>query len=527
MEEKHVFTVREYSVEKPISQGKKTRKRKVKKKSGSCFIVALLFFSLTFAAICATFIYLDSNGLIPENLFFKILLGAGGFILLELFLMILSRKSRIVAALSVLLCMVVLGSATFGVYALYQVYQSVEEVEPPKTYYAFVDVYAKQGSRFVPVEVESEEEDEGPQIIPGDSLDGCSVGTMLLNLDRGYTSQAIRDYRKQHDISVIAFDDFGSMIDAFRDGDIDAVIYNKLTMKMFLGEDSDFYDWATCIESLGVEKEHTIAVKKADVVTEPFAVYICGIDTLDNDEFWDLARCDTNLIACVNPIRKKILVISTPRDYYVPLWGESYAMDKLTHAGIYGVETSVETLEALYDLELNYYVRTNVYSLVRIVDALGGITVHSDYEFYCANGIGGYQQFYVGDNDIDGSGALCFVRERSSFDEGDKIRGLHQMEVIKAIVRKACSPAIVAHFNDVLGVVTNSVETNIGKDEINAIIKMQLSDMASWTFESYAVDGYGIHAGSYALGGTEVYMMMPYYDTVNEAREKISEFMNE
>lgn len=525
MEEKHVFMAEDHSVEKPITQNKKKKSRRSRSKGKGCFIVALLFFSLTLAALCGVFIYLDQNGIIPENLFTNILIGAGGFILLEIILMIVSRKSKLVAALSVLLCLAVIGASGFGVYALYQIYQSVEEVEPPKTYYAYAGVYVRKGTRFVPTEEESEEEGGEPRIIPGDSLDGCDVGTMLLNLDRGYTAQAMRSYRKEHDINVITYDDFGSMIDAFRNGDIDAVIYNQITMNLFLGEDSDFNEWATGIDSIGVEQEHTIAVKKADVVTEPFVVYLAGIDTYDEDDFREVARCDTNIVACVDPIRKKILLINTPRDYYVPLWGESYAMDKLTHAGVYGVEGSMETLEALYDIKFNYYVRANVFSIVKVVDALGGVTVHSDYEFYCANGIGGYQQFYVGDNEVDGSGALCFIRERLQFENGDKQRGIHQQELIKAIIRKACSPAIVAHFTDVLNAVTKSVQTNIGKDDINALIKMQLSDMASWSFETYAVDGYGIHAGSYALGGQEVYMMMPYYDTVNEARQKIREFM--
>ena len=200
-------------------------------------------------------------------------------------------------------------------------------------------------------------------------------------------------------------------------------------------------------------------------------------------------------------------------------------MDKLTHAGTWGVDTSMSTLSDLYGIEYNYYARVNVFSLIKIVDALGGITVHSDYEFYAASGTGGYHQFYVGDNEVDGIGALCFVRERHSFENGDRQRGIHQEECIKAIIRKACSPAIISHFTDVLSVVTSSMKTNIGQEEINALVKMQLSDMASWTVEGISVDGWGAIKPCYTAGNTELWVMIPDTSTVQAAKDKIAEFL--
>ena len=525
MEEKRIYISGHYEVGERIPDGGKAKKKKDRKRQArGFFVAALFFFSLSLAALCAAFIYLDSHGIIPENLFSKILMAIGAFILLEVLVLLISSRSRVVSVLSILLCLAVLAASIYGIYVLYSIYQSMQAVEEPKVYYAHVGVYVKKDSSFAPYMVTPEEGGE-PELHEGESLEGHTVGALLLNLDKGYSSQAMRILRKEENVTVNVYEDFGSMIDALRNGEVDAIVYNEAYMGIYLGEDNDFYEWAVEARSIGIETEHSVTVRRADVTTEPFVVYVSGLDTYDEDYFPDEARCDVNIIAAVDPVNKKVLLINSPRDYYVPLWGESYAMDKLTHAGVYGVECSMETLEALYDIEFNYYVRTNIYSLIKIVDALGGITVHSDFEFYAPNGIGGYHKFYVGENEVDGAGALCFIRERYTFDNGDRQRGIHQQECIRAIVEKACSPAIIAHFSDVLSVVESSIRTNIDQEDINALIKMQLSDMSSWSFETYSVDGYGSSSPSYAMGGELLYAMIPYYDTVYEARDLLDEFL--
>lgn len=503
--------------------GKKHKKRKRDKRRRAFSGVALAVFAVSFCFLCAAFIYVDIIGILPEELFRKILICVVSFLLLGLSLQLIARKSIILSIVSILLCLVVVAGSVFGIYSLYKIYESVQMVEEPKTYYAQIGIYVIKDSRFVPTYTENE---EGEQIeIPGDGFDGCNVGTLLLNVDRGYSSQGMRLFRKDYDVTVITFDDVGDMIDSLKNGEIDAIVFNQAYFELFTGEDSGFFEWAVKVGTIGIESENRSVVRKSDVVSEPFIVYIAGIDTYDADNFYDYSRADSNIVACVDPVGKKILLINTPRDYYVPLWGESYAMDKLTHAGVYGVESSMETLEALYDIKFNYYVRTNVYSLIRIVDALGGITVHSDYEFYAPNGLGDYHMFYVGDNEVDGAGALCFIRERHSFEDEDKQRGKNQQECIRAIIKKACSPAIVTHFTDVLDVVIECVRTNMTSDEINALVKMQLSDMTDWVIETYSVDGEEIYGASYALGGREVFLVNPDYDTVETAKEKIREFV--
>ena len=520
MEEKHIFIATNYEVGERIHTDKKNNKKR--KSNKSFFVTALAFFSLALAALCTTLIYLDSNGIIPGTLFRKIFLGLSVFLVLELLFLFISRKSRLVAALSILICVAVISASSYGTYTIQRVYKSIHAVEEPKTFYARVGVYVRRDSPFAPPVTLPESEPQEKS----ESLDGHNVGTMLTNLDKGYTSQATRTFRKENDVNVIVFNLFSDMISALKDGSIDAIIYNEAFLGTKLGEETDFFTWAVEAKSIGIESEHNINIKKADVVSEPFIVYISGIDTYNTDYFPDAARCDGNIIAAIDPVNKKILLINTPRDFYVPLWGDTYAMDKLTHAGIFGVECSMETLEALYDIEFNYYVRFNVYSVINIVDALGGITVHSDYDFTVNNIFGTTQYFHVGENDIDGLGAIAFVRERYSFASGDRQRGIHQQECIRAIIQKACSPAIVSHFSDVLSVVENNIRTNIGQDEINALIRMQISDMSSWSFETLSVDGYGSSYPCYAMGGEYLYTMIPYDDTVDAAKTALSEFMS-
>ena len=509
----------ESAVESRIESGKKGSGGKL---TGKFFVAALAVFSVCFALLCAALVYVNSKDVVPANLFQKVLIGTAVFILAEILLLMGSRQRIALSVTSIVLCIAVIAASSLGIYTVYKIYESIRQMEDEGTFFAYVGIYVRKDGRFAP----SDTEDKRKAGEPGaDSFDGARLGVMILNLDRGYGSQAARAFRKTYkDVTVSVYEDFGSMVDALKNGEVDAILFNESFLGVYFDEDSDFDLWAVQADRIGIETEHTAVVNKADVVSEPFIIYISGIDC-NQDIIYDSNLSDVNLTVLVDPVKKKVLIVNTPRDYYVPLWGKSWTMDKLTHAGTWGVDTSMSTLSDLYGIEYNYYARVNVFSLIKIVDALGGITVHSDYEFYAASGTGGYHQFYVGDNEVDGIGALCFVRERHSFENGDRQRGIHQEECIKAIIRKACSPAIISHFTDVLSVVTSSMKTNIGQEEINALVKMQLSDMASWTVEGISVDGWGAIKPCYTAGNTELWVMIPDTSTVQAAKDKIAEFL--
>jgi LCP family protein required for cell wall assembly len=150
----------------------------------------------------------------------------------------------------------------------------------------------------------------------------------------------------------------------------------------------------------------------------PIRSFIDIIDTKNATEIKDKDLSDVNIAVVINPEQKRVLLVSTPRDYYVPLEGNSNKMDKLTHAGTYGVECSMKTLEALYDIEFNYYAKVNFKSVYDIVNSLGGVTINSDYAFTSPHSYTGKTYtFSKGENFVMGDAALAFVRERKLFAE--------------------------------------------------------------------------------------------------------------
>ena len=219
-------------------------------------------------------------------------------------------------------------------------------------------------------------------------------------------------------------------------------------------------------------------------------------------------------------------MVSTPRDYYVALEGNSNKMDKLTHAGHYGIECSMKTLEALYDVEFNYYAKVNFKSVYDIVNSLGGVTINSNYNFTSTHSYTGKAYTFVkGENFVMGDAALAFVRERKLFADGDRQRGVHQQELISAVVKKAISPAmfIPSNIEDMLESVSNNTKTNFSEKEIKKLISYQMSTMGKeWKFDSISVDGTGAYKTTYSYSAQELYVMIPNTDTVETAKEAIN-----
>jgi LCP family protein required for cell wall assembly len=221
----------------------------------------------------------------------------------------------------------------------------------------------------------------------------------------------------------------------------------------------------------------------------------------------------------VNPESKKILLVNTPRDYFVQLHGTTGAKDKLTHAGIYGIEMSKNTLQDLYETDIDYTVRVNFTSLLNLVDALGGISVQSDQAFKAD----GYN-FVAGTNQLNAKQALAFSRERYSFSQGDRQRGKNQQKVIEAVVAKASQPDIIVNYQKILATLSDSFQTNASKDELSNLIKQQLDSVGQWKTESISVDGTGSKSSTYSMGRQALYVMVPDMNTVNLAKTAISSY---
>ena len=253
---------------------------------------------------------------------------------------------------------------------------------------------------------------------------------------------------------------------------------------------------------------------KDDAVTdEVYTIFVSGIDTRGG--MTASSRSDVNIILTLNATTKQILMISTPRDYFVPLSISNGVPDKLTHAGIYGVNVCMDTLDMLYDIDINYYFRLNFAGFEQIIDALGGVNVNSDYDFDSGNTTG--YHFNKGENHLNGEQALVFARERYAFKEGDRQRGRNQMAVIQGVVDKATQPAFLKNYLSVLDSLDGAFETNVPYDVMASLVRKQLDEGGSWQVLSYSVDGTGDTQKPYSMS-SKAYVMIPNQNTVDKAR---------
>jgi len=250
---------------------------------------------------------------------------------------------------------------------------------------------------------------------------------------------------------------------------------------------------------------------------EPFTVYISGNDGYGDTEAE--GRSDVNILLTVNPETHQIVMTTTPRDYYIELPEDEFggARDKLTHAGLYGIDVSEQVLSELYGVKIDYYVRVNFSGFESIVDALGGVSVWSDYDFTAVSG----ETYYQGYNDVDGVEALAFVRERYAFSDGDFQRGRNQMYMIRAIIAKITSPSILMNYSGLLASVESCVLTDMPRSMITALVRLQLDESPEWNIVSNTVSGYGDMQPTYSGGSQSLSVVWPDEESVEAAAELI------
>ena len=355
---------------------------------------------------------------------------------------------------------------------------------------------------------------------------------ILSSLDRENTDGAVAHLNSEFSTEVQTKEYAGltELADGILNGEVNAMLLNSGYLSVY--EDMDGYtDFSTKIKEVGtVDVESTIQSAEESTPIEPittanggkvYTIYLSGIDT--RGEMTAKSRSDVNIIATVNTDTHEILLVSTPRDYFVPLSISGGAPDKLTHAGIYGIDVCMDTLGMLYDIDINYYFRINFGGFVKVIDALGGITVNSDYDFDSKNILG--YHFNKGENYVNGEQALIFARERYAFQEGDRQRGKNQMEVIRGVVKKALSPEILTSYSSILSSLDGCFGTNITYEEIAQILQQQLTNGGDWTIVSYSVNGTGATEKPYSMS-QKAYVMVPDYNTVDKAKSLMEKVRN-
>jgi polyisoprenyl-teichoic acid--peptidoglycan teichoic acid transferase len=341
---------------------------------------------------------------------------------------------------------------------------------------------------------------------------------ILAFLSVDLNSQALMDAVQITDsYKRVGYANTDEMIKAIAAGQVDEIVLTSAFTQVAKETYPDAFSFLTLDRSVRVKDGLVVGSARIDT-SNPFIVYISGIDTYGEIE--TTARSDVNILAVINPLTHKILLVNTPRDYYVQLHGTTGVRDKLTHAGLYGVDSSAKTLEDLYGVSIPSYVRINFTSFQKVIDTLGGVDVYSDQSF--SSYVYSYNQ---GVNSLGGVEALEFARERYTFQDGDRTRGKNQQRVIEAVLSKASSPRLLVQYTQLLGSLDGNVQTNIAPGSITDIVKAELSDIQKWQVESISVDGTGASAQTFSFGSQELYVMVPSQETVDVAKLRIQEYL--
>lgn len=354
----------------------------------------------------------------------------------------------------------------------------------------------------------------------GGELNNKKVG--LYTLSDETKDKIMEIINKELTYEFVPYTDVILMFEDLSEKKIDGVIVNS-SLETLLETDLDYLNLELKnVYSLMVPiSEKSDIVKIVDVTNTPFNVYIAGGDAYGSIN--KVTNTDVNMIVSVDPVKRKILLTSIPRDYYVllPSKGED-AYDKLTHAGYYGIGESVKAVEKLLDIEINYYAKVNFSTIEGIIDAIGGVDVDVEKGFTTSNGV---YTFKKGINHMNGAKALRFARERKVFSSGDVQRVKNQQKVFSAILSKVTSStALITGYTDILDSVKKNFSTNLDTKSINRLVKMQLNDMRGWSIESQNLVGTGASKKTFTFPKMKLYVMERNEESVNKASTKIKEF---
>ncbi len=464
------------------------------------FIVLLLYAKL----ISVKYIGMISAGLLVALIF--------------VYLLVRKVRKRIRFGVGVVLAVLIVVALGTGSLYIYKTVSALDTITGVNKDVTKINVYVK--------------EDDPAQKLADAS--GYTFG-ILSELDRDNTDQALQQmyYELGSDVQTNEYSGLSELADSLNNGTTGAIILNQAYLDV-LDEMDNYSSFSSQLREIASLQVETVVQRKTPQVTEAvgsttetsdnssadaavtdevYTIYVSGIDT--RGEMTASSRSDVNIILTVNTRTKQILMVSTPRDYFVPLSISNGVPDKLTHAGIYGVNVSMDTLNMLYDININYYFRLNFAGFEKIIDALGGITVNSDYEFDSQNTKG--YHFNKGENHLNGEQALVFTRERYAFKEGDRQRGRDQMAVIQGVVDKATQPAFLKNYLSVMDSLDGCFETNVPYDIIASLVRKQLDEGGSWQVLSYSTDGTGDTQKPYSMS-QKAYVMIPDQTTVDKAK---------
>lgn len=342
----------------------------------------------------------------------------------------------------------------------------------------------------------------------------------LNNITIGYFRTDLEEYK------TIKYNSLSELLDALYGGEVDAIIINEAYRDQVKDIKEDFDKDTKVIYQTSMVIENTDKANKVENITnKSFNVLISGSDTRGG--FDEYGRSDVIMVATVNPNTHTILLTSIPRDYYVTticdendrcMYGE---LDKITHTGIHGTNTTKRTVENLLGIKINYTFKVGFDTVTDLVDAIGGVDIYVEPGYALTR-----PEFSVkeGLNHLNGKQALAYSRERYAYSEGDRQRTRNQQQVLMGIIDKLTSPSIITNYAAIIDAMADTFSTTMSNEEITSLIKYQLDKNPKWTIEQYMVDGSGSTQMCAELGDA-AYVMIPNQDTVRTASERIEELL--
>lgn len=482
-----------------MNRGRKRRRRRSAGTAGifGSFISILLL--LASAAFTGLLYY---SGLVPE----KLLLLAGIVLLvfvIIVFIMTRNAESKLRYVVGMLIGLVLILVLAVSGFYLFRTMQTAKKISAIQEEVTNVGVYVKAGNEYS-FDVTNEKYSYG----------------ILTALDKENTDSAIVQIREEYSVPVKTkeYPTLSDLADAVEKDQVDAIIMNSAYVDVLEEMDSysDIRDRIKEVLMLTITTKVEGDARKPYHDGNTFALYISGIDTR-SEELIAKSRSDVNILAIVNTKSHQVLLVSTPRDYFVPLSISDGKRDKLTHAGIYGVKVSMDTLGMLYDIDVDYYFRVNFNGFKRIIDALGGVTVISEKSFQS-----GDYYFTEGENFLYGDAALSFCRERHAFEDGDNQRGRNQLALVRGVINRAMSVDLLLHYTEVLDAVEGSFEWSVPYSTISKIVKNQLESPAHWNIVSCSVTGTGAEKVPYSMSQS-AYVMIPDEESVAKVIDLIQQ----
>lgn len=356
-------------------------------------------------------------------------------------------------------------------------------------------------------------------------LNGLSVGTLRTIGTQG-SSKALKELSKDGIVmNQSEYDSLSSMLEAFYNGEVDSIIINESSRSQILDMESyaDFDNNTRVVYQTSYKVENTDKANAvSDITSKPFNILISGSDTRGG--FDENGRSDVIMVATINPKTSTILLTSVPRDFYVTTACDAAdgcmqgALDKITHTGIHGTNTTKRTVEQLLGVEINYTFKVGFDTVTDLVDALGGVDVYVEPGYAVSTST---FSVHEGVNHLDGQHALAYARERYSYTEGDRQRTKNQQQVLMGIVNEATKPSVITKYASIMDAMANTFSTTMSNEEISDLIKHQINNNPKWKMEQYMVDGTGDTLMCAELGDAAS-VMVPDQSTVKMAKDKIN-----